>query len=250
MSAIETYFFPNQYHYDEGLGVRTSEDLHLIQQSVVVTPAPPKLDLIDLPGGDGSIDRTEALGGVRYGDRTITWTFALYPGDDWYAKQSEVSAALSGRRWYIELSEDEGRWYRGRISVSAYNRDRALRQITVTAQCEPWIYAAELTTVTASLYSVSSGEWTTVAIEGSGRVVPEVWLDQDAEVTYHDAYGGGQKTITLEAPTPGTLAKLDDEDVIKSGLEIAGEEAERFVYMNTVSASSGNVKLVYRRAEL
>lgn len=250
MSAIETYFFPNQYHYDEGLGYHTREDLHLIQQSVTVTPAPPKLDLIDLPGGDGSIDRTEALGGVRYGDRTLTWTFALFPGDDWHEKQSEVSAALSGQRWYIELSEDPGRWYRGRISVSAYNRDRMLRQITVTAQCEPWIYASELTTITERLYSVASGDWTTVAIEGGGRIVPEVWLDQDAYLTYHDPYTDAQKTITLEAPTPGTLAQVPAEDVIKSGLEIFGAMGVPYITLNTASAASGNVKIVYRRADL
>ena len=119
MSANQTYFFTGQPAYDLNIGWKTYTDLHLIQQRFDISPALPKLNFVDMQGGDGSVDRTAAMGGVRYEDRTATWTFALYPGDNWHEKQTQISDALNGKSLWFEASEDPNHWYRGRISVSA-----------------------------------------------------------------------------------------------------------------------------------
>lgn len=120
-------------------GVHSHKDLHLIQQKVEVQPANPKLNLIEIPGADGSRDlSTQPAGRVVYADRKITWTFALYPGENWDAKHSQVSGALNGRYCRITLDTDPGYYYLGRLVVSKHKVDGLLRQITVEAQCRPY----------------------------------------------------------------------------------------------------------------
>ena len=133
-------------------GVHSYIDLYLIQQSVSIQPAEPKLNLVDIPGADGSVDMSELPAGrVVYNDRTLTWIFALYPGEDWHAKHRQVSNALNGKRCRITLDEDLGWYYYGRLAVKQYNTDRLLRQITVEAVCSPWMFKQDKTTVTSTL---------------------------------------------------------------------------------------------------
>ena len=117
----------------------SSRDLGILELTVEVVPAAPKTNYINIPGTDGSRDQTEALGvGVKYEDRTIKWTFALYPGDHWYETQGEVSNALNGRTAKIILDDDPGWYYDGRITVENHKSDKLLRQITVSARCRPY----------------------------------------------------------------------------------------------------------------
>jgi hypothetical protein len=120
-------------------GVHSHYDLNLIQQKVEVDPAEPKLNMIEIPGADGAVDLTEQPAGrVVYKTRKITWTFALYPGENWDAKHAQVSNALNGRRANITLDTDPGYYYRGRLSVAKHNVDGLLRQIIVEAICQPY----------------------------------------------------------------------------------------------------------------
>lgn len=120
-------------------GIHSHRDLNLIQQTVEVDPAEPKLNLVEIPGADGAVDLTEQPAGrVTYNTRKITWTFALYPGESWDEKHREVSNALNGRRCNITLDADQDYYYQGRLSVSKHKVDGVLRQITVVAICQPY----------------------------------------------------------------------------------------------------------------
>lgn len=133
-------------------GVHSYTDLHLIQQLVDIQPAEPKLNLIDIPGADGSKDLTELPAGrAVYKNRKITWTFALYPGDAWHTKHRQVSNALNGRSCRITLDDDPGYYYQGRLTVKKYKTDNALRQITVEATCQPYMLKQEETRVESAL---------------------------------------------------------------------------------------------------
>lgn len=121
-------------------GIHSHRDLNLIQQSVAEMPAEPKLNLIDVPGADGSKDKSELPGGrLFYNDRTVSWTFALYPGENWDAKHRQVSNALNGKRCRITLDTNPDYYYQGRVVVKTYTLDRALRQITIEATCSPYL---------------------------------------------------------------------------------------------------------------
>ncbi len=133
-------------------GVHSFTDLNLIQQKVTVAPAEPKTNLINIPGADGSKDLTEQPAGrVTYKDRKLSWTFALFPDDDWAAKQREVSNALNGRRCRITLHDNPDYYYEGRLTVKGYAKDKTLRQITVEATCAPYQFKQQETVRTVNL---------------------------------------------------------------------------------------------------
>lgn len=183
-------------------GVHSSRDLNLIQQKVDIQPAEPKLNLIDVPGADGSIDMSELPAGrVVYGDRALTWTFALYPGDEWHAKHRQVSNALNGKRCKIVLDDDPGRYYTGRLVVKKYNTDKALRQITVEATCSPWILKQDLTVKEAVVSNFS--DFTAITLKNEKKpTVPVI------EVTAAATLRWGDLTIDIEA---GSFTSLDIE---------------------------------------
>ena len=136
-------------------GIHSHRGLNLIQQTVEISPAEPKLNLINVPGANGSKDLSEQPAGrVVYNNRAIVWTFGLYPGEDWPAKHRQVSRALNGKRLRITLDEDPGYYYDGRVAVKKYNRDRTLRQITVEATCDPYMLK-QLETVRTEILSTT-----------------------------------------------------------------------------------------------
>lgn len=203
--------------------------LHLIQQKVDVQPAEPKLNLIDIPGANGSKDISEQPAGrMMYKDRTITWTFALYPGDKWETKHAEVSNALNGLRCTIHLGTDWDWYYEGRLVVKEYNVDKALRQITVEAICKPY----------KRKYALSGGDFEVTTERADIRLhneqlpaVPDFYADVEAEITW-------QGSSVVIAP-----------GVWFSSLDIELPKGESVIGLRATSAP-GKVRILYREGSL
>lgn len=209
-------------------GVHSNRDLHLIQQKLDIQPAEPKLNLIDIPGTDGSVDMSELPAGrVVYHDRTLTWTYALYPGDDWHTKHRQVSNALNGKRCRIILDDDPGNYFTGRLTVKKYNTDRTLRQITVTATCSPWILKRSQTIVRADL----SSEFQAIVLSnGKKPAIPTI------EVTTASTIQWGELTAEIEA---GSFTSLD----------IELQEGDNILYAKAASGAGG-ITVVYQEGSL
>lgn len=203
--------------------------LHLIQQKVDVQPAEPKLNLIDIPGANGSKDISEQPAGrMMYKDRTITWTFALYPGDKWETKHAEVSNALNGLRCTIHLGTDWDWYYEGRLVVKEYNVDKALRQITVEAICKPY----------KRKFALSGGDFEVTTERADIRlhneqlpVVPDFYADVEAEITW-------QGSSVVIAP-----------ETWFSSLDIELPKGESVIGLRATSAP-GKVRILYREGSL
>lgn len=209
-------------------GVHSYYDLHLIQQKLDIQPAEPKLNLIDIPGADGSVDMSELPGGrVVYNDRTLTWTYALYPGDDWNEKHREVSNALNGRRCQITPDDDPDWYYTGRLVVRQYNTDRALRQITVEAICNPWILKLDPTVVKKDI----TPEFLAIILSNEKKpAVPTIEVSVASTIRWGDA--------TAEIPA-GTFTSLD----------IELQEGDNVLEIKTVSGT-GTVTITYQEGSL
>lgn len=183
-------------------GTHSHRDLNLIQQKVDVQPATPKLNLVDVPGADGSKDLSaQPSGRVVYEDREITWTFALYPGENWDAKHRQVSNALNGRYCRITLDTDPGYYYLGRLVVRKYKLDGLLRQITVGATCQPWIWKQDPTVVTTSLTAGAAYKTLTLR-NGRKPVVPEIKVTTKTTILFkgntYSVAAGTQKILDIE----------------------------------------------------
>lgn len=115
-------------------------DLNLVLAPFDYTPAVPKTNFIDIPGGDGSIDATEADGTIHYQDREFTFTFSVMPGDKltFEERQTVVARALHGKRFEIVLDKDPEYFWRGRVWIDEYASNKRLRQIAIVARVSPY----------------------------------------------------------------------------------------------------------------
>lgn len=209
-------------------GVHSARDLHLIQQKIEVQPAEPKLNLIDIPGADGSKDLSEVPAGrMTYKDRKISWTFALYPGENWADKHRQVSNALNGKRCKITLDTDPGYYYSGRVVVKQYTIDRLLRQITVEATCEPYMLKHRLTVAWAPLSTVYSK---IVLCNESKPITPVIEVTKETTLRWKTA------TITVNA---GTFDSLD----------IVLQQGNNLLEAKTVEGT-GKITVTYREGSL
>ena len=194
-------------------GVHSNTDLHLIQQKVEVDPAEPKLNMIEIPGADGAVDMTEQPAGrVTYKTRKITWTFALYPGEDWDAKHRQVSNALNGRRCNVTLDSDPNYYYQARLSVAKHNVDGLLRQIIVEAICQPYKLKQSPTKATLALTTA----YKTLKLQNDRKpVVPTITLTAPAGLRWKGNLfvlnAGTHKVLDIELTEGENLLEAKSE---------------------------------------
>lgn len=128
-------------------------DLNLVLSAVEISPAIPKTNYIDIPGGDGSIDITEAHGEVRYYDRECTFTFTALPSGafGWEETKTAANNALNGKVFKITLDKDDGYYYHGRCAIVGYTEEKKHRQIIVKATVKPWKFKQDETVITETV---------------------------------------------------------------------------------------------------
>ena len=106
-------------------------------------PPEPKIYKIDIPGGNGSLDITEALlGNVAYSEREIECEFYLVDRSisDWAPLYSEIMAAIHGKKMKIVFDDDPSYYYIGRVAVTGWKSERRYSVLTVLCTCEPFKY--------------------------------------------------------------------------------------------------------------
>lgn len=143
----------------------TSYSLGLLLIEKSIGTATPKTNYIDIPGADGKLDLTESFGEVKYSNRSISFKFVTRGNhDDAY---DNVMNALNGKLFNIELSDDKGYFFRGRISVSDWSEDNAFGYLNITADCEPYRYKKEVTKTSITL----TADPQNITLINSGRTV-------------------------------------------------------------------------------
>lgn len=122
--------FGNYHSYD---------DFSLIlSQKTMGTPSP-KVETIDIPGGDGVLDLTDFFGEVRYNNRNLSFDFStMVPHEQFMDLFSRVQNALHGQRMQIVLDDDAEWYYTGRITVSEWKAERNIGKLTIDCDCEPF----------------------------------------------------------------------------------------------------------------
>ena len=88
--------------------------------SSTFSPPDVKTYTVDIPGGNGVIDLTEALtGDVAYERREQEMEFAYEEDGDWMDTLRKVQGFLHGRAYDYQLSFDPGYTYHGRFAVTS-----------------------------------------------------------------------------------------------------------------------------------
>jgi hypothetical protein len=104
-----------------------------------------KTNFIDIPGANGSLDYSEALGGIRYKDRTGSWDFFVYSdwGTDsqgaWAGRLSTILSSIHGKYFEkITLLDEPEYYYSGRVWVEKFNPQSDYSKVTIKYQLDPY----------------------------------------------------------------------------------------------------------------
>lgn len=203
--------------------IHSYEDLNLVLGKPDIPPASIKSNFVDIPGGDGSVDLTEAHGEVKYKDRECSFPFTVFPYEDFEEKKRIVSNLLNGKRCKIRLDKDPNYYWTGRCFISEYQSDKNLHKIVVGAKVAPYKLKTEETVVT-----VPAGNNVSATLQNSRKkVVPTITNTDDATIVFEG------NTHTLKAGTHTVL----------NIVLVAGEN------LVTVT-SAGDVKFTYQEGDL
>lgn len=157
--------------------------------------AQPKTNYIDIPGGDGSIDLTEALTGeVAYENRTITATFTLnQPRSEWRTIMDQIRAYCHGRKFNIKAPYDDDHYFIGRVNIGPLERDGALATFEMTITCDPYKYKNDLT-----VHDLTIGPSGTLAVtltNARRTAIPTVTINNTTQMIK------GSASVSLNAGT-------------------------------------------------
>lgn len=119
-----------------------SLDWMLILTNCEIEDAPARRYEVEVPGRDGKLDMSEALGGVYFENRRIELTFACinYTTQRHLLLASTVRNAIDGKLCRLVISSDLGYFWRGRCQVDATRLGIEGSELVVTMDAEPYKY--------------------------------------------------------------------------------------------------------------
>lgn len=207
--------------------IHSYSDLNLVLSKVDIPPATTKTNYVDIPGGDGTVDLTEAFGGVKYKDRKGSITFSVFPTDDFEEKKRQVSNLLNGRRFKIRIDKDPDYYWLGRCEFNKYASKKKLHQITMNVVVAPYKFKNEQTRVFVpfcgkNLLDVSesnqaaqaygSVEYITNGVRKSGQYFVAYPVAVNAHTTYY--FSVNIKCLTsASVPTSGGRIAIYDKNI-------------------------------------
>ena len=117
------------------------KDLGLILSSREISSPEVKEHYVDVDGADGSLDMTEALGRIRYENRSIKLDFTVI--DDrtkFWDIFSKVQNLIHGKKFRISFDDDPDFYYIGRVSIDKWKTDKVIGSMTFDIEAEPYKY--------------------------------------------------------------------------------------------------------------
>lgn len=192
--------------------IHTERDWGLKLLSVYIPMPDPKTQILDIPGGDGSIDLTEINGRPAYNDRDgVELAFDLMDGsyENWFLKYSQFAAEVHGRKVKMVLDDDPDHYYMVRLKLDGKKSNPVYGQITFSGTAEPFKYDLTATNEpwlwdtfnfeTGVIREIEEVEITAennkVTIVGAGIDTPPVFVVSQAD-NLKLTYGG--RTYTLK----------------------------------------------------
>lgn len=178
----------------------TWDDWHLIPTSrPVINPPEPKINQVEIPGSDGSLDLTNALNPfVYFKNRTGSIEFMIVNDlyylvrthEEWFEVYSEIANYLHGQKMRMILEDDPDYFYEGRFKVNSFKSGKNYSTITIDYDVNPYKWSVVSTLDNPDYYyynhislpNSSGGSlfWVTVTINpndlGMAPISPEMYV--------------------------------------------------------------------------
>lgn len=178
--------------------IDTYEDWGLLLNPRDIIKPEPKTNYVDIPGGDGSLDLSEAnTEEIKYKDFTLPFDFTMVePIDNWDNKMSEISNFLHGRNMKIVQSSDPDYYYYGRCKVDKFTSSKALGTFSIKCTVGPYKLKHEKTIVKVSLENQNIK---TVQIKNDRMsVIPTITCTEEVLITFKNitySLSAGEHTL-------------------------------------------------------
>lgn len=156
-----------------------STEFGLILKSVYIPTPEPKVNKIEIPGANGSLDLTEISGAVPYNDREgLEFICDLIDGtyDKWMIAMQEINDCIHGRKIPVILDSDPNYYYMCRLSVDYTKSNPVQTEVVLAGTADPYKYD-----VTSSL---DDWLWDTLNFEnGVIRELKDIEVTNGKEIT-------------------------------------------------------------------
>lgn len=169
----------------------------LILGSKEIGSPEPKVNQIDIEGGDGVLDLTDFFGDVKYKNRPLSFQFSK-PGivpDGYLALYSLVQNTIHGKVMDIILDDDPLNYYRGRVTINEWKSDKNIGSIVIDVDAEPYKYNL----YESEVMQMVSGTATLNLPNSRKRVVPTITTDAEFTISF-GGYSGTFSKGTFTIP--------------------------------------------------
>ena len=171
----------------------------------------------DVPGRDGALDFSTVLtdGEPRYGNRTLTATLETSEGTR-QQRQDRIGRminTLDGFRWEIQHPDYPAHYLSGRVQVKQLYNDLAHGAVSVTANCDPWLYSRLERTYT--LAPTTQDKVVTLSNRGRRILVPRVEVVGGEDTSFHYVHNGSYTALGPGVYTLPGLPLRPGDTVIK-----------------------------------
>jgi phage-related protein len=153
-------------------------DYGLIVAPYAIPLPEPQTNFVEVPGRDGALDLSEALGTMRYADRIIPLT--LYVRAPFDALISAFAADVHGRRMNMIFDRDPTFYYDARITVEDAERHAGYCELSLECRAKPYKMEHFETTITV----LPTGNATVTLTNARMSVVPTITVSAEMTLTY------------------------------------------------------------------
>lgn len=117
------------------------ETLGLRAHSYSIAAPQLQTNYIEIPGRDGALDLTEALGKLSYRNRVVKFSgLFIGPEDRFHYTISEIMNRFDGRYIKAVFDNDKEHYWTGRCAVSHERIEKELYGVTFTMTADPYKY--------------------------------------------------------------------------------------------------------------
>ena len=191
--------FGNYHSYD---------DFSLILSQKTISAPSPKVESIEIPGGDGVLDLTDFFGEVKYNNRELTFEFScILPQEQFLDLFSQIQNAIHGRKMQIVLDDDPEWYYIGRVTVPEWKTEKSIGKLTIECDCEPYKMKVAQTVVAKSVASSA----TIILTNSRKKVVPEITTNASMTISF-GTYSGTFSAGTFIIPE---LELVEGQNTVK-----------------------------------
>ena len=195
-------------------------DYGLIVAPYAIPMPEPQTNFVEIPGRDGALDLSEALGTVRYTDRTIPLT--LYARAPFDSLVSTFAADVHGRRMNVIFDRAPAYYYDARITIEDVERHWGYCELSLECRAKPYKLEQFETAITV----LPTGSATVTLANTRMPVVPSITVS--AEMTLAFTISGKDYSVTLPTGTHTIPALVLSEGDTEIG--ITGTGSATFTY--------------------